>query len=116
MTILDSLPGTINSALGGMMRDATLTKVSARTSDGRGGFTNTTTTHTCKALVSDYSAFVRGQLGIPSNERKVLVLAASVTPAAVVAPGDKITIQGRTWDVVEVTSDPANATYEARSK
>lgn len=116
MSILDSLPAAIGAAMSSVFRDAILTRISARVSDGRGGFTNTTATDACKALVTDYTSYQRGTLGIPTNERKILILASTLAGGMAPTPGDTLTIQGRTWSVIEVSSDPANATYECRSK
>lgn len=114
---LDSIPASINAAFSSIFRDATLSKPGARTTDGRGGATlGAATTYACKGLVDDYTAFQRQALGIPANERKIIILAAGIASAAVPVPGDSLTIQGRTWSVVEVKSDPANATYEVRGK
>lgn len=116
MSILDGLPAIIGAALSDVFRDATLTRVSPGTSDGRGGFTNTTVADACKALVMDYTSFQRGSLGIPTNERKVMILASTLNSGMAPKPGDIVTIQGRAWSIIEVTSDPANATYECRGK
>lgn len=114
MSILDSIPGIVSAALSDVFRDATLTRVSVSISDGMGGHAQTTATDTCKALVTEYTAWQRQALGIPANERKILILAATLTAAP--KPTDKLTIQGKTWSVVEVASDPANATYECRGR
>lgn len=116
MSILDSLPSIIAGALSDTFRDATLTRVSNSTSDGRGGYVQVTVTDACKALVLDYSAFQRGQLGIPTSERKIMILAATLNSGMAPKPGDRLTIAGREWSIIEVTSDPANATYECRGK
>lgn len=116
MSILESLPATIASAMSSIFRDATLHRITGRVSDDRGGFTNTATDDACKALVEDYSQWMTapGGGGIPAGERKILILAATLSAAP--KPTDTITIQGRTWSIVEVKSDPANATYECRGK
>jgi hypothetical protein len=114
LSILDSIPAAIGAAFATVFRDAVLAHISGRVADGRGGFTNATTTDACKALVTDYTSYQRGTLGIPTNERKILMLASTLTTPP--APGDAITIQGRAWSVIEVASDPANATYECRAK
>lgn len=116
MTILDSLPETIGAALSSVFRDATLSRVSARASDGRGGHAETITTDACKALVTEYTAWQRQSAGIPANERKILVLASTLASGMAPRTGDEITIQGRAWSVIEVSSDPANATYECRAR
>jgi len=116
LSILDSLPSIIGNALSDMFRDATLTRITKGASDGMGGYAQTTATDACKALVTEYTAWQRQALGIPSNERKILILAATLNSGMAPKPGDRITIQGREWSIVEVSSDPANATYEARGK
>lgn len=116
MSILDSLPSIISGALSDVFRDATLTRITASTSDGMGGHAQTTTTDACKALVTEYTAWQRQALGIPANERKILILAASLNSGLAPKPGDTLTIQGKVWSVVEVNSDPANATYECRGR
>lgn len=116
MSILDSLPDIISGALSDVFRDATLTRITPNVSDGRGGYTQTTTTDACKALVTEYTAWQKQALGIPANERKILILAATLNSGLAPKPADTVTIQGRTWSIVEVGSDPANATYECRGK
>lgn len=116
MSILDSIPAAIGAAMSSVFRDATLTRMGARTSDGRGGGATIKTTDACKALVTDYTTFQRGSLGIPTNERKILILASTLAGGMAPQPEDTINIQGRTWSIIEVSSDPANATYEARAK
>jgi hypothetical protein len=116
VSILDSLPAAVNAAMASLFRPAALKGTVTRVSDGRGGFEEVFSVHACRALVTDYTAYQRAAGSIPADERKVLVLAASIADGRVPRPSDTITIQGRVWDVVEVTSDPANATYEARCR
>lgn len=116
MSILDSLPATIGSAFSSLFRDATLSRVSTRVSDGRGGWTETIVSDACKALVTDYTDWQRQAAGIPASERRIIVLASTLESGMKPKTGDEITIQGRAWSIVEVTSDPANATYECRSR
>ncbi|HPE48702.1 MAG TPA: hypothetical protein PLR76_09900 [Hyphomonas sp.] len=115
MGILDDVPGIIAGAAGDLLfKDAVHTRTTARTSDGRGGFTETTANATVRALLTDYTAFQRLSLGIPSNERKILVLGHGLDPVPV--PGDTITYEGYAWSVVETSRDPAKAVYECRCK
>lgn len=100
--------------MAGVFRDATLHRATGRTSDGRGGYSAGSSDHACKALVTEYTAWQRQAMGIPANERKILILAATLDGAP--KPSDKITIQDRTWSIVDVGSDPANATYECRGR
>lgn len=112
--ILDSIRNAIGSAFATIFDTATLYRVSARTSDGRGGYAMTRTSYTAKALVDDYNAFLRGTLGIPMAERKLIILGTSCAVEPI--PGDIVTAQGASWEVIEVKRDPAAATYECRAK
>ncbi|MGA0564167.1 head-tail joining protein [Ancylobacter sp. VNQ12] len=80
----------------------------------------TTTSYPCKAIHEEWGASYRSGGLVLAGERKVLILAAtlSVTPA----PGDRITIRGETFTVATegagqpaVSSDPALATWVLRA-
>lgn len=117
MSILDELPDVIADALDDVFRDATLKIPGTATSDGQGGWTTgTPTERACKALVDDYSDFRRQSLGIPANDRKIIVLAASIASGAVPAVGHTINAEGRDWLIVAMTRDPAKATYELQAR
>ncbi len=74
----------------------------------------TSTTYACKAIVEMYSQRLRQDGLIKANERKVLILAnsISVTPE----PDDRITIRGITFTICKdgVGTDPALAVWECR--
>lgn len=117
MSLLDALPGVFAAAFTPLFRDGVLKVPGTQTSDGQGGFTpGTPVSKACKVLVEDYSDFRRQALGIPANDRKIIVLADSIADAAVPAPGYTITAEGRDWSVVAVARDPAAATYELRAR
>ena len=117
MSILDGLPDLIANALGDVFRDATLKIPGTPTSDGQGGWTpGAPTSKTCKALVEDYSDFRRHSLGIPANDRKIIMLAASIQDDATPEVGQTITAEGRDWQIVAVSRDPAAATYELQAR
>lgn len=115
MSLLSGLPKIINDAMGSTIFEAgTLKRKGAAISDGRGGQYHTTgDPEDCKVLVEEYSDFVRAQLGIAANERKLIIVAHNFArPKA----EDIVTIEGRDWIIVEVQTDPANATYTCRAK
>jgi hypothetical protein len=118
MGILERLPAIVNGALGSLVfKDAVLKVPGAATSDGQGGFTNAAPTErACKALVDDYSDARRQALGIPANDRKIIILGASIAAGAVPAVGHVVTIENRDWSVVAVMRDPAGATYEVQGR
>lgn len=118
MGILDRIPAIVNGALGTLVfSDGTLKVPGTATSDGQGGFIpGTPTEKACKVLVDDFSDYRRQTLGIPANDRKIIVLAASIADDAVPAVGYTITAAGRDWSVVAVSRDPAAATYELQAR
>ena len=69
----------------------------------------TTQTHACRGFVDDYRADQRDGTLIMQNDRKVVILAPSISVTPV--PGDKVTARGQEYTVVTVQADPALATY-----
>lgn len=115
MSILDDLPDVIAEALDEVFRNATLKVPGAQVSDGQGGYiSGPPVEYPCKALVDDYSDFRRSALGIPSNDRKIIILAASVAVSPAV--GHAIRAVGRDWQIVSLSRDPAAATWECQGR
>ena len=86
-----------------------------RTAAATGSGTNpTTTSHSARGVVGDYTDYQMDGTLVQRGDRWVLLLASTITGLAVPQPGDKVTIQGATYLVVRVKSDPANATYTAQ--
>ena len=115
MSILNDLPDVIAEALGDVFRDGVLKVPGEPTSDGQGGWIpGAPTSHPCKALVDDYSDMRRATAGIPAHDRKIIILAASLSVAP--AGGHTINAEGRDWQIVALTRDPAGATYELQGR
>lgn len=114
MSILDGVPALVATAVSDLFPEATLQYEGSAVSDGRGGFTKTKSVQTVKALVDDYTDFVRATQGIPRDERMVMVvgngLAHKPTPSDIIIQGSEA------WLVTEVSKDPANAVYTCRCK
>ncbi len=115
MSILDDLPDVIAEALDDVFRPGVLLVPGARTSDGQGGFKpGPAVEYPCKTLVDDYSDFRRSALGIPANDRKIIILAAGMAvPPAV---GHTIRAEGRDWQIISLSRDPARATWECQGR
>jgi len=111
LTGLDKLISDIAGPL--VFSDATLIR-RARVADGRGGFTETETEAACKALVTDYSAYSKANLGIGDTDRKILLLGYGLTPPPV--PDNVIVVDAYRWKIVATTRDPAKATYECQGR
>lgn len=115
MSILDDLPEVIAEALEDVFRPAALLVPGAKISDGQGGFkSGQPVEYPCKALVDDYSDMRRATAGIPTNDRKIIILAASVSvPPAV---GHAIRAESRDWQIISLSRDPAGATWEVQGR
>lgn len=74
----------------------------------------TTQTHACRGFVDDYRADQRDGTLIQLNDRKVVILAPSLSVVPV--PGDKITARGIEYTAVTVQADPALATYTCQAR
>ena len=115
MSILDDLPAEIAHALGDVFREGVLKVPGARNSDGQGGWISSApSSHPCKALVDDFSDYRRQANGIPANDRKIIILAATVAVEPKV--GHTINAEGRDWQIVSLVRDPARATYEVQAR
>jgi hypothetical protein len=111
LTGLDKLIADIAGPL--VFSAASLRRV-ARVSDGRGGWTETEAAEVCQALVTDYSAYAKGSLGIPDTDRKILLLGHGLTLPP--QPGNIIVIEAYRWVIVQTMRDPAKAVYECQSR
>jgi hypothetical protein len=104
----------VNKAMGPGLLDATLTVVTPGTRTAgslSGGVNPTTTTHTAKGFIEDYKDFQIDETIIQRGDRMVLLLGDSIFPAAIPTPGDRVNIESEDFNVVNVTRDPAAATY-----
>lgn len=127
-----NIAGAINAALGPNVLDATLTRHTHGTRNPAavtGGQTvgATTTGYPCKGFIDEWTS---GRLGstaerfggragslVEENDRKIILLGASLPDAIDPQPGDTITIEGRDYTVTgPVDRDPAGATFTCRGR
>lgn len=71
-------------------------------------------THNCRGLVDDYRADQRDGTLIQINDRKILILAPSLSVTPV--PGDRITARGVVYTAITVQADPALATFSVQAR
>ncbi len=110
-----SLAATIGAAMAFLFLDATLARnVAGTITDPADPPVPTEATYACKAIVEDFAERFRLDGTVQANERKVLILATtlSVTPQ----PNDRITIRSTTYTVMTVATDPALATWELKCR
>jgi hypothetical protein len=111
-----SIARTIGSAMSGLFLAATLTRdvPAAPGSDPWDPEAPTVATYSCKAINNSYSDYFQKGGLVEANDRKVLILAASlsVTPAQ----GDRVTIDGLTLTIINLKTDPAKAVWECQAR
>lgn len=74
--------------------------------------TPTETSHTCEGIVDMYKDFFIDGERVRTEDRKILIIAESITPAVDPKPGDDVTIEGTTYAVVGTPErDPAAASW-----
>lgn len=69
--------------------------------------------HTFEGMVDTYSQFYSAQAGIPDTDVRVLIIAGSldITPIKT----DKVKIRDKWYQIREIRTDPALATWECQS-
>lgn len=70
--------------------------------------------HACEGLVTEYDAYHVNGTTILANDRKALIIAATLPTGIEPADGDKLTAQGKHYNVIHVKRDPASATFECQ--
>lgn len=117
-SVLDGIADQIFQAFKGEFRDATLTRQEFAGDSPDIAFdppAPTETEFTCKALVTKYSFKLRAEGLVQANDRKVLILAPSLSIDPI--PTDRVTIGGTTFVLSEdIAIDPANAVWVCRGK
>ena len=76
--------------------------------------TFTTVDYSCQGLRDSYTALDRAGGNILESDVKVLILAPTLAIEPV--PGDSVTIDGKTYSVVTVSTDPAGALWEVQAR
>ena len=106
------------NAFSGQLLTGTLTRVTPGTrTPGQltGGTNPTETTHAFEGFIEDKTEVRREGTLVSRGGKFVSILGASVSPAAVPQQGDKVTIEGVDYTIVEIAGrDPAAALYECR--
>lgn len=107
MSILDSLPATINSAFKNLFYDAVLTvDVPQDSPDPADPLPPVPTDYPAKAYVEKYSAYYLANSLVQASDRKVIVLAKSLAIEPV--NGARITVQGVTFTIIAYDDGGSN--------
>lgn len=113
--LLGSLAKTIGKAMGGLFLDATLTRdVQGVGSDPADPPAPTPVEYACKAIHEQYSERFRLEGLVRDGDRKVLILATSLDVEP--SPGDRITIDGFVFLIINTATDPARAVWTCQAR
>lgn len=115
MSLLDD----IRAAIGGAFSDTSLFFSDATlTHPEQGGGWNEAPAeadaYPCKAMIDTYSDHMRATADIPGTDVRLMIVGASI----LVDPlkGDTVTLQGRRWTLIEVSTDPARAMWTCQAR
>lgn len=113
MSLLEGLDQQIAEAADELFFDAVLTRRTFEDSHDPGEPEEET--FTCRALVETYSTNLRAEGTVRSNERKVLILGASL--ATDPKENDQLAVSGVIFTLTsDITIDAARALWECRSR
>lgn len=103
----------VASAFRGKLLSGTLRRVESSSLDANGDLIpGAPSEYRFEGIRDSYSAFYRGQAGIPAQDVRFLVLLGSVSPATTPMQGDQIKLANTGWhqirEIPEI--DPAGAT------
>ena len=109
-----SIAKTIGKAFTSIFYDCTLTRSTSGSGDAWNPGASTLTEYPCKGMVGEYTDFERQNTLIETNDRKITILAASLS----VEPKqtDTVTIRGETFTVIRAKTDPAKATWTVQAR
>lgn len=109
----------INNGLGSLVFDQVLIKVSSiRDPSDPTKTIETEVSHNCKGFIDVFKDDQIDGTLILQNDRKIVILGASIEGGVTPEPGDKITAESEDFVIVPkgVKRDPAGATYECQSR
>jgi hypothetical protein len=72
--------------------------------------------YACQGVISDYNTRLIDGTLVKTGDRRILILGATLDAGIVPAPGDQVTIESQTFDVVRVARDPAAASYDCQAR
>lgn len=110
------IAGIVRDAIGPGLPALTLVKVSkgARPVDPTIGLVSTETRYPGKGIVDTYSDGLVDGTRVKLGDRRVLLIAKSLPLGIFPVPDDLIEAEGDTWTIVQVSRDPAEATYDCQ--
>ena len=108
------IAGKLNQAMGSLVFDIVLIKRrdSERAQNLTGGRDSVETSYSCKGFVDDYKEYQIDGTLVKRGDRKVVILGGSFSQIPEV--NDFTVAEDETRKIINVTRDPAGATYECQ--
>lgn len=114
MALLDKIAKQIYAGFKGKLLTGTLSHSEGSGADEYGDPTSTVTTeYACQGFIEDYSLYYRATAGIPDGDVRIVIFAQSLS--ATPTKDDKITMRDQQYQIRQVRSDPAQATWELQA-
>ena len=114
------IQGIVASEIGPGVLDATLVVVTPGTrtpGNLSGGVNPTETNRTGKGFIDNYDDNAIDGTMVQMGDRKIVLITGTFgTPEIAPKRGDKITIEGTTYNVVRTKRDPAAATFTCQAR
>lgn len=113
------LAGIVNDALGPLVFDQILIKISSvRDEVDPTKMVKTRVPYACKGFIDDFIDGTFKGTTIKVNDRKIVILGASLPTGIEPEPNDEITAEGETFSIASdgVLRDPAGATFECKAQ
>ena len=82
-----------------------------RGADRTAGNNPTYSDHSGQGILGDYDDFQIQGTNVERGDRRVTIIARSLSPLTTPSPGDRVEIEGTSYNVVAVKRDPAAATF-----
>lgn len=118
--LLGDLAGTIGDALIDAAIPFALTISRDVTTGGDpfdpGSGTTVTTDYSCQGFVDTFSAFDVANSLVLAGDVRIIVVATTLDMPSPPSPGDRVTANGKTYSVLNVSADPALATYTLQAR
>lgn len=116
-----NISGIIARELGPAVLPATLIKqvtgTTRTTGQLSGGKTVTTSNHSCRGFIDDYTARQIDGTIVEIGDRRITLLGDTIEGGTIIPEvNDRITIEGNTYKVIRINRDPDKATYECQSR
>lgn len=113
------IAGLVHDNISDGVLPATLIKVTEGERDPNnlaGGLNSTETSYSARGFIDSYNDNQINNTTVLRSDRRITLIGNSIQGRQIPNTDDKITIEGSTYDIVNVQRDPAAATYVCQAR